>query len=474
MALINSKQLEYPLTGSFIDDGSGFTAISASSIVGLEIPNTGSFAITGSNTFIGDQNISGSINFGNNTRIILDDGGSLGSIDLKAGSPTGWAELQSHDSNQYIWVDNSNAYIGTDWNTNSFVWVFDRSGSLRLPINSTDSIINQDGSPFTSSIALNAELLDGQDRSTFATTGSNIFKGDQIISGTLDVTSVSTFGNHVHVTGDENSPFPYKGYISISGSEGARIDFYKTFGSTTLTTVNNDFLITSPSGSGRLLFPDGNISLISSRSIFLFSNSVTASNDMAINGGLQIGTTDFTPLSREKLIIDGGSTDSFNLITARSDTNNYSQFNIQNINNGVSASSDVVATNDIGNETTYFVDMGINGSNYINNGNGIGTANDAYLYTTGSNLLVGNTTPDRDLILFSQRNIIGSGSFDINGDISTFLNKLFIIKDFDTQQPVLTVTQSIVQFATQSFDPSGNTNAGSIWFTSSSLYIGLE
>ncbi len=35
MALINSKQLEYPLTGSFIDDGSGLTAISASSIVGL-------------------------------------------------------------------------------------------------------------------------------------------------------------------------------------------------------------------------------------------------------------------------------------------------------------------------------------------------------------------------------------------------------------------------------------------------------
>ena len=36
MALITSKQLEFPLTGSFIDDGSGNTAISASSIVGLE------------------------------------------------------------------------------------------------------------------------------------------------------------------------------------------------------------------------------------------------------------------------------------------------------------------------------------------------------------------------------------------------------------------------------------------------------
>lgn len=37
MALINSRQIEYPLTGSFIDDGSGKTSISASSIVGLEL-----------------------------------------------------------------------------------------------------------------------------------------------------------------------------------------------------------------------------------------------------------------------------------------------------------------------------------------------------------------------------------------------------------------------------------------------------
>jgi hypothetical protein len=74
--------------------------------------------------------------------------------------------------------------------------------------------------------------------------------------------------------------------------------------------------------------------------------------------------------------------------------------------------------------------------------------------------------------------LIKSGSnslFSINQDTSTTLqSNLFIIKNFTTQQPVLTVSQSVVQFATQSVVPTGTTTAGSIWFTSSSMYIGLE
>jgi len=74
--------------------------------------------------------------------------------------------------------------------------------------------------------------------------------------------------------------------------------------------------------------------------------------------------------------------------------------------------------------------------------------------------------------------LIKSGStvfFNISSSSNTTLySNLFIVKNFTTQQPVLTISQSVVQFATQSFDPSGTTTAGSIWFTSSSMYIGLE
>ena len=74
--------------------------------------------------------------------------------------------------------------------------------------------------------------------------------------------------------------------------------------------------------------------------------------------------------------------------------------------------------------------------------------------------------------------LIKSGSstyFNIASNSNTTVySDLFIIKNFTTQQPVLTISQSVVQFATQSFNPSGTTDAGSIWFTSSSMYIGLE
>jgi hypothetical protein len=64
-------------------------------------------------------------------------------------------------------------------------------------------------------------------------------------------------------------------------------------------------------------------------------------------------------------------------------------------------------------------------------------------------------------------NISSSGNTTIN------TNKL-VVQNLTTQQPVLTISQSVIQFATQSSIPTGTTSAGSIIFTSSSMYIGLE
>jgi hypothetical protein len=82
---------------------------------------------------------------------------------------------------------------------------------------------------------------------------------------------------------------------------------------------------------------------------------------------------------------------------------------------------------------------------------GIG-ANDLFLIKSGSTTYF---------------NILSSGDATIN------TNK-FVVRNLTTQQPVLTVSQSVVQFATQSSIPTGTTTAGNIVFTSSSMYIGLE
>lgn len=74
--------------------------------------------------------------------------------------------------------------------------------------------------------------------------------------------------------------------------------------------------------------------------------------------------------------------------------------------------------------------------------------------------------------------LIKSGSLDYfnissAGD-TTVKSDLFIIKSVTTNQPVLTVSQSVVKIASQSFDPSGSTEVGTIWFTNTAMYIGVE
>jgi hypothetical protein len=118
-------------------------------------------------------------------------------------------------------------------------------------------------------------------------------------------------------------------------------------------------------------------------------------------GNVGVGTAPaFTAgASQEKFLVDAGTTSSFNAIVAKGTTNNYFQLNIQNLSNGVNASSDVVATSDNGNESVNYVDLGINSS--TNTQNIMGGANDAYLYSTGNNFLIGTGTAAKALVFMT-------------------------------------------------------------------------
>lgn len=124
------------------------------------------------------------------------------------------------------------------------------------------------------------------------------------------------------------------------------------------------------------------------------------------SGNVAIGNspTFSASTNTEKLLVDAGSTaanpsPSINVISGKGYINNYLQLNIQNKSNGTSASSDVVATADNGDETTNYVDMGINSS--ANTSNYFGAANDAYLYnaggSTGGNFFIGTGTAGKSL-----------------------------------------------------------------------------
>ena len=91
-------------------------------------------------------------------------------------------------------------------------------------------------------------------------------------------------------------------------------------------------------------------------------------------------------------------------------TNEFAQINLQNINAGNAASTDIVATADSGDNYHFYVDMGITSSTYDGlSANALGTIlrpNDAFLYTVGDatngstdggNLVIATATPDKSI-----------------------------------------------------------------------------
>jgi hypothetical protein len=160
----------------------------------------------------------------------------------------------------------------------------------------------------------------------------------------------------------------------------------------------------------------------------LATSSIYQSGSSTVIINLDNATSD----APEALYVWQPSQTSFNVISGKGNLNNYLQLNIQNTNQGASASSDVVATSNNGDETTNYIDMGINSVDYSQNF--IGSANDAYLYSTGRHLHIGNVSnfpvqifaggSDVDihnkLELSPNNQHLMSGSLDVSGSIKAF------------------------------------------------------
>ncbi len=132
-------------------------------------------------------------------------------------------------------------------------------------------------------------------------------------------------------------------------------------------------------------------------------------------GNIGIGTSTFDATYPEKFLVHAGTTSSYNLINAKGTINNYLQLNIQNLSSGAAASSDVVATANNGSETANFVDMGINSGGYSSTGI-LGGANNAYLYSTGNDFVIGNQTGNRNLVFFTGGSATANERMRIDGN----------------------------------------------------------
>ena len=143
-----------------------------------------------------------------------------------------------------------------------------------------------------------------------------------------------------------------------------------------------------------------NIGTTNNYSLPILTNNVERMR-ITNSGNVGIGTSSFNGSNPEKLLVDAGATSSFNVISGKGTIDNYLQLNIQNNSSGNNASSDLVATANNGNETVNYVDLGINSSTYNLASFNITGANDAYLYSTGNDFVIGNATSNKALKFFT-------------------------------------------------------------------------
>ena len=168
--------------------------------------------------------------------------------------------------------------------------------------------------------------------------------------------------------------------------------------------------------------------ILANSAMFQVDNGLEQGYSIAIN---EDGVSTEAP---EALYVFQPSTSSYNVISGKGNLNSYLQLNIQNLNAGITASSDVVATANNGTETTNYVDMGINGENFVHQpGYSVGYANDSYLLSVANDHWIGSSTegkitiftgPNFDgeahakLILNSNNQHQMSGSLSISGSLT--------------------------------------------------------
>ncbi len=310
--------------------------------------------------------------------------------------------------------------FSSSYNTGSFTGSF--TGSVIGSLIGTSSYASQaltasnantasSADDFTVRGTLTAQTLVVQTitSSTEFITGST--KNGSLLSNTHQFTgSVSVTGS-LTVNGSD--------YITTSGSASTRLTALEAFSGSSSTGSFTGSFIGRHTGSfsGSLYnlqntvvghIPFYSSSQVLADSIMRQIDNGSGSFSIVIN---QDGVSAEAP---EALYVWQPSSTSYNVISGKGNLDNYLQLNIQNSNTGPSASSDVVATANNGTETSYYVDMGINGDGYINNGNGVGNANDAYLYSTGNHLHIGNAS----------NSYVGffAGGFDVDANMKLLLS----------------------------------------------------
>lgn len=330
----------------------------------------------------------------------------------------------------------------------------------------------------TSTVIINSYGIDFDGNATSGITFYDQTRQTTAWTGTVDVSLINNFES-VGVTsisigtGLSGSGGPGAASLNNTGvlSVGGTANQVYVNGGTTATT--GDITLTLPQDiapTSNVTFNDitinGNLNLLSTSTILipntiegtiLYLGSSVTNVSQLDGGGIQLGNSatqissilwnrtgnywDFdgsgiltqtlqaTTSTLDNLIVTNGAHfGNSNLVgnypTAEiqidSKIDGFSQVVFQNHSSSTYASTDFVATNNIGDDTTHFIDMGINGSNYNTSTWTVNGANDGYLYVDSGNLALGTT--DTDIKFFTDGTLAANVRATINSQGLTVVN----------------------------------------------------
>jgi fibronectin-binding autotransporter adhesin len=306
------------------------------------------------------------------------------------------------------------------------------SGNINFTIGGTANIVT---------VASTGAYTTGVVSATGNITGGNILTAG-LISATGTITSAANItGGNILTAGLISSTGTITSAANITGGNILTGGLMSSTGNATHGNILTGGLISATANiTGGNILTNGIVSALGN---ITTANTLTAAGTTAT--GVLAGV--FGPAN---VALHANS-----VITAAGNSNASAQFAFQNNNNGSNASSDIAVYNNLGTDTTYFIDMGItssgfNGTAYAAN---IYGANDGYVYVVGNSATgpVGSGANIGNLILGST-----------NGQVIVFVGNA-------STSNAVTVTGPTGLSVTGAITTTGNANiANATFFVNSS------
>jgi hypothetical protein len=257
--------------------------------------------------------------------------------------------------------------------------------------------------------------------------GGSLYVGGTIVANTINspkITGTTATIINVQITGTNVSTSTTTGALIVTGGVGVGGSLYatalysggspvltsatiQTFGVTSLS-AGTDTAISTSSGA-ITIWNNSTLQTVTNRGnstnvAVSFSNATASTGStngaVVINNGLGVGGS--VNIGSQLTVAQnyGYNTLSNTIAYFGANATTYAQINLQNIGAGASSSVDYIATANNGNDTTNFVDLGINNSSFSDGTFTIAGANSAYLYAQGGNIAIGASASSRDIIFF--------------------------------------------------------------------------